>query len=152
MMTPRSLCALIVLSGAASVAMAEPGPQVLTAPEMDAIAAGASPSAGVGTAATAIGDIVFTQTSGTALTVADHSLGNDPTATGYVAVGAGVAAATALGDGATTSTSVTPSASVPGQNVVTYTINQHQKGGAAEISTGAVLQFNTYATPLQLVH
>ena len=145
-MKSRSLCALIILCGAASTSFAAQGPQQLTAAEMDTVAAGTSPSAGVNVLAGAIGDFAFTQTAGTALTVASTPVSNNPASTGWASVSAGVATATGLGTGAGTTTSVTPTASVPGSDVRTFTINHHVNTGAgAEIRAGAVVKFGSYA-------
>lgn len=144
-MKPRSLCALIVLCGAASSSFAAPGPQLLTAEEMDKVAAGTSPSAALTALAGAVGDFAFTQTAGTALTVASAPVNNNPTSTGWVALSAGVATATGLGTGAGTTTSVVPIANVPGSDVRTFAINHHIHSGGTEISAGAVVKFGTNA-------
>jgi hypothetical protein len=149
MMKYRSLCALLLCGGIAASAGA--APRELSTAALDAITAGASPSASVGALAGATGDFTITNTTTNALVLADNSVSNNPAATGYVAVSAGVATATGLGNGAGTTTSVTPSASVPGSNVVTYTINHHVQSGGTEITASAVAKFGTYAAPLSLL-
>lgn len=149
MMIPRSLYALVVFGSAASAAMA--GPQVLSLREMDAISAGANPIAAINTLAGATGDFAFANTAGTTLVAANNSLGNNPTTTAYVAVSAGVASATGVGNGAGTTTNVAPTASVPGTNVITYTINQHVQNGGTEVTIGAVAKVGTFFNPLQVI-
>lgn len=144
-MKSRSLCALIVLCSAASTSIAAEGPQLLSAAEMDAVAAGAGPTAGIDAIAAAVGDFAFTQTAGTALTVASAPLSSNPASTGWVAVSAGVASATGYGNGAATGTSVTPSASVPGSSVRTFTIDHHVSSNGTEIRAAAVVKFGSYA-------
>lgn len=144
-MSTRSLCALIVLCSAAATSFAAQGPRPLGEDEMDAVTAGSSPSAAIAAISVAIGDFAFTQTAGVAQTSASAPINNNPASVGYVAVSAGIATATAIGNGASTGTSVTPAASVPGSDVQTYTINHHIAAGGTETRVGAVVKFGSYA-------
>lgn len=153
MMIPRSLCALVILGGAVSGAMAAPGPQALSAREMDAVTAGAGPSATITSLAGAAGDVAaFATTAGTTYVASNNSISNNPASTAYVAVGAGTAAAVGAGNGAATSTSVTPTANVPGTTVTTYTINQHIQNGNTELTVNAVAKVGTFVNPWALAH
>lgn len=153
MMIPRSLCVLIILGGAASAAMASPDPQRLSALEMDAVTAGAGPTATITSLAGATGDVAaFATTAGTTYVAANNSISNNPASTAYVAVGAGTAAAVGAGNGAGTSTSVHPTADVPGSTVTTYTINQHIQNGNTELSVNAVAKVGTFVNPWALAH
>lgn len=150
-MTSRhSLFALVALCGAASTAMAGTEPLQLSAAEMDSISAGASPFANILVTAGAVGDFAFAHTAGTAHTVAT-SVNNNPATAAYVGVAAGVGSATGLGTGAGTSTGVSPTVSVPGTNVLTYTINHRVVQGGTEINAGAVVKFGSFM-PVSLLY
>lgn len=142
-----TLCALIAL-GTASATVAASEPQILTAQELDTVAAGTGPTADVLAQAFATGDLGFSNTATTALVYDSTGLNGNPFTVGYVAAGAGVAAATAVGPGAATGTGVLTLTSVPGTNVLTISINQHTQAGASEISASATIQFGNFSNLL----
>ncbi len=137
------LCALAIpiLYGAMPAARAEP--VVLGPAQMDAVTAGYATG---GALALAAGAFVMTGTSATAVNTMTTLNGN-PTLAGYAAGSEAVGSSTAVGPGAATGTSATTSATVPGTEVMTYSIGMNRQYGPVSMSGSATMSFGSFAGP-----
>ena len=135
------LFALTILYGAMPAARAEP--VVLGPAQMDAVTAGYATG---GALALAAGAFVMTGTSATAVNTMTTLNGN-PTLAGYAAGSEAVGSSTAVGPGAATGTSATTSATVPGTEVMTYSIGMNRQYGPVSMSGSATMSFGSFAGP-----
>lgn len=144
-MIKNTLCAVMLLCGVSSAAMADP--VVLEAAQMDAVTAGADATAG--SLALAAGAFVVTGTSTTsnvaAYTVSGPYGGSYDTAN--VAVAESVGTATAFGPTADVATAATTSASVPGTRVLVIGMNTSRQVGGTSISGSVSVAYGTYEQP-----
>jgi hypothetical protein len=131
----KALCAALGFCAALSAAagLAEARPKPLTAPEMDAVTAGAV-DVGVLSTAGATGAFNHTTTSGVA--AAFSVQGPHPAISAQIGVAAGTATAVAGGDGASTTTSVSTSGSASGTFTVSSSTSWTLRVLSGEISGG----------------
>jgi hypothetical protein len=150
-MLKKIIYLLMPVSMNLSVAVAEdsPGldPLMLSSAQMDQVTAGLDAAVIVN----ATGSSPFFTFTGTeAVATAAMSDGNDPKLGGYVEIAGGGALAVAAGDGASTSTSVSPttsSAGLPGST--TFQAGGQAHGGLVEINASAVLTMGSvFVNPL----
>lgn len=133
--------ALAILCVAMPAARA--GPVILGPAQMDAVTAGGATGDAL---ALAVGSFAFTGTSAHAINTMTTLNGN-PSLAGYVAGSEAVGSATASGAGGAVGTAAMTSATVPGTQVITYTLNANQQIGSVATSGSATMSFGSFAGP-----
>lgn len=125
-------CAFITVTKAETMAS---NPTLLTAGEMDQVTAGSSVDVDAG--AIAISNVLaLTRTTTAAITMAGND--NPKLPRGGFAVG-GLAQASAVGDGATADTFVTPTADITGSNVHSIRVDVKSSGLMNNLSGSAIV-------------
>lgn len=138
------ICCTIV-SSATAASLNKPTP--LSLAQMDSVTAGTD--ANVIVNSTAYSNLfAYTVTSGTAITT--QTKADNPLLGSYIGVAGGNAGAVAVGQGASTGTSVTPTVNVPGTNVQTYEVDIHNSVGGMEINSASIIKVGSFMNPLPL--
>ncbi|MGR6034651.1 MAG: hypothetical protein ACU4EQ_10575 [Candidatus Nitrosoglobus sp.] len=138
------ICCTIV-SSATAASLNKPTP--LSLAQMDSVTAGTTTNITVGAAASS-NLFAYTATSGTA--IATQTKTDNPLLGSYIGVAGGNATAIAVGGGASTGTSVTPTVDVPGTNTQTYEVDIHNSVGGIEINSASIIKIGSFINPLPL--
>jgi hypothetical protein len=150
-MFKKFIYAFMLISINISVAMAENSPAssplLLSSEQMDQVTAGLDAAVIVNATGSSP---FFTFTGSEAVATAAVSDGNDPKLGGYVEIAGGGALAVAAGDGASTSTSVSPTTSSDGlPGSMTFQAGGQAHGDLVEINASAVLTMGSvFVNPL----
>lgn len=138
------ICCTIV-SSATAASLNKPTP--LSLAQMDSVTAGTD--ANVIVNSTAYSNL-FAYTTNFSTAKAIQTKTDNPLLGSYTGIAGGNAGAVAVGGGASTNTSITPTVDVPGTNVQTFTVNIHSEVSGIEINSASIIKIGSFMNPLPL--